>query len=98
MNKNKREEVMVVAIYGGIIMLIEPEGSIRYYRQKGIDKLDELTIQSLIMSGKLVPDWYAYPEIPDYYDLYYEDECICGKPSKYFRYGAFRQAKRLKTG
>ncbi|MEM4385955.1 MAG: hypothetical protein QXD03_05350 [Candidatus Anstonellales archaeon] len=70
--RNNKIEVIAVYIEGGVITLIEPNGDIGYYRQRGIDKLPKNVIEELVYRGELRQDWYMYDELPVSYKIRYE--------------------------
>lgn len=76
---NERKYLMAVSIINGVIMLIEEDGRIAYYRQRGINKLSNSEIANEVNCGRLNPRWYDIPELPRNYSIYYEDEEIMGK-------------------
>lgn len=88
--KIERKYLTVTYIRAGIIELIEENGQIALYRQRGINQIhDNLKIQ-LISNGFLIKDWYKYKELPKNYSISYEDEAIMGKarasfPINYFK-------------
>lgn len=77
--KRERVYATVIMIDRGIIQLVEPDGTIGYYRQRGIQKLSEEERQQLIRRLKLHPNWKEFKELPSHYTIYYEDEEIMGK-------------------
>ena len=59
-----KKELTAITIFGGIITLLEEDGTIGRYRQRGIDKLSRKTIDGLIWEGKLSPNWREFKELP----------------------------------
>lgn len=78
-NKKEREYLVAVSIEAGIITLIEPDGRIGFYRQRGIQRLNPLQIQKLVQLGLLNPRWREAKELPSNWSICFEDEEIMGK-------------------
>lgn len=76
---SNREYLTAISIDAGIITLIEPEGSIGYYRQRGIGRLKDFEIRQLISMGMLNPNWAKLKELPRNWSIEFEDEEIMGK-------------------
>ena len=75
----EKQYLTALSIVAGIITLIDENGEIKYYRQRGITQLtDEFKI-TLIRVGFLNRDWYSFPEIPKNISITYEDEEILGR-------------------
>ena len=68
-----------VGIKSGIITLIDENGNIVYYRQRGIDKLTNEQRAKLIHYGLLASNWDKYRELPKYISISYEDPTIMGR-------------------
>ena len=93
MNKPQdREYITVIAIHKGIIRLIEPDGTVGFYRQRGIQRLPPNVIAKAIEIGELDPRWEQVKELPRNWSISYEDEEIMGRAyatypiySKYIR-------------
>lgn len=77
--KQEREYLTAISITGGIITLIQPDGSIGLYRQRGIGQLSLATKALLINHGQLDPWWEKYRELPKNWSIEFEDEEIMGK-------------------
>ena len=77
--ENNREYLTAIVIINGIIQLIEPDGQIGFYRQRGIKTLSPSTIINEIRAGKLNANWQKYKELPKNWSISYEDEEIMGK-------------------
>lgn len=75
----QREYITAISIDRGIITLIEPDGSINYYRQRGMNTIPVNQIKVLIAKGLLDPNWKQVKELPKHYSISYEDEEIMGK-------------------
>lgn len=75
----KRERLIAVKIDRGIIALIEPNGEIGYYRQRGINQLSSSEIAKCISLGKLNPRWKEFKELPHNYSIGFEDEAVMGR-------------------
>lgn len=74
-----REECIAVSIDKGIILLIENDGSLNYYRQRGINTLAPNEILSEMQKGNLDQRWKLIQELPRNYSIYFEDEEIMGR-------------------
>lgn len=83
-NKVNREYVTAISISRGIITLIEPDGTIAEYRQRGITRLSPQMIYVAIVMGALDSNWAAYRELPKHYSISFEDEDIMGRASASF--------------
>lgn len=77
--RKEREYLTAVTIVGGIITLIDINGSIQYYRQRGIKKLTDKQRQMLISIGLLQRDWERFKELPSHISISFEDPSIMGK-------------------
>ena len=75
----ERQYLTAVSVINGIITLIEPNGSIGTYRQRGIQRLSKTQISNLIQAGALNSEWNKVPELPSNYSISFEDEEIMGK-------------------
>ena len=75
----------VVAIVGGIISVILPDGNIGQYRQTGITELSKVNQERAIREGQLDRRAFMLPEIPKYIKLEYEDPEVMGRPSRRFK-------------
>ena len=73
-----------IAIVAGIITLIDADGAIREYRQRGIENFDEKLIFVLQNLGMLDPKWRMYEVLPDNIRLCYEDEYLMGKARAFY--------------
>lgn len=86
-NKNKKTErkyLTATTIIAGIITLIDENGEIKYYRQRGITQLSDEFKMQLINVGFLDRYWYNYKELPRDITVSFEDEEIMGKASASF--------------
>lgn len=79
-------EVTVVSVFKGIITLIENDGSIGVYRQRGIKSLGVDTLQNEINSGRLSVSTLCVEDLPYEYKLVVEDEDIQGEASSLIDY------------
>lgn len=79
-----REYLTAVSIEAGIITLIEPNGQIGFYRQRGIGALGTIAQTMLIKRGLLDPRWSQAKELPRNWSIEFEDEEIMGKAQATF--------------
>ena len=79
MAKQERIYLMAITIEKGIITLIEEEGNIGYYRQRGIQRINPTIRALLIQRGFLDKRWQTVPELPRNYSIYYEEPDIQGR-------------------
>lgn len=84
--KPEREYVTAISIEAGIITLIEPDGELAQYRQRGIDKLSKQRVAELMGQGLLAPYWWQYKALPSNYSISFEDEEIMGRARASFPY------------
>lgn len=77
--KVERKYITAICIMQGIIELIEPNGEIGYYRQRGIKALSPSVRDRVIKDGFLDKNWGKYPELPKNYTIYFEDPEIMGR-------------------
>lgn len=75
----------VVQIRKGIITLIENDGSLGFYRQRGLNRLSEADKMALVQSGYLDSRYKDIRELPSKYRLKSECEEITGKPRVTFK-------------
>lgn len=74
------ERVTAVSIEQGVIQLIEPNGEIGWYRQRGITgRLTQHQIAIAVNAKILHPRVFELPELPKNYSISFEDEEIQGK-------------------
>lgn len=81
----ERQYLTAIQIERGIIILIEPNGELGYYRQRGIHKLSSNIVIGKIASGELAADWERYKELPVNYSISYEDTEIMGRARASFK-------------
>lgn len=86
MLKAQREYITAISIEMGIITLIEPNGTIGLYRQRGIQRLDKHLESQLIAMGLLDSGWRQFKELPKNWSISFEDEEIMGKARATFPY------------
>lgn len=75
----ERQYLTVIAIDKGIIALIEPDGTIGYYRQRGISQLSDGVIQRAIAEKRLSARWKVFKQLPKHYSISYEDPDLMGR-------------------
>lgn len=81
-----KEYVVAIYIDRGIISLIEPDGTIGWYRQRGIQNIPKEYLDELISTGRLNDNWSMFKELPKNYYIYFEDESILGRAKPNFEY------------
>lgn len=81
---DNREYITAIYIEKGIVELIEPDGTIGYYRQVNIQKLPQQIIDEAIKRGELDKNWKSYKEIPQNWSIAFEDQEIQGRALKTF--------------
>lgn len=81
---DKREYLTAIYIDKGIIQLIEPDGRIGWYRQRGIQRLPESVILNLRVRGLLDNRWKQAKELPRNWSISFEDPEIMGKAQATF--------------
>jgi hypothetical protein len=79
MAKQERIYLTAISVTAGIILLIDTDGTLRKYRQRGIQKFTEKQQKVLISAGLLVPDWGRYKELPSHVSISFEDPEVMGK-------------------
>lgn len=77
--KVERQYLTAITIVSGIITLINYNGNIQYYRQRGIQKLTDMQRNKLIHLGLLQKNWEMFPELPSYISISFEDPKIMGR-------------------
>ena len=75
----ERLYLTAIEIRAGLITLIEDDGSIGYYLQRGIGRLTDREKMGLVYSGHLVKDFKNYKELPRNYSIEFEDREIMGR-------------------
>lgn len=78
------EHITAIAIWEGVIQLIEPNGTIGYYSQRGIKELNQFQVRSAFEKGRLSAQALTLPELPAHYSISFEDEEIMGKAEAKF--------------
>ena len=79
MASQERQYLTAISIVSGIITLIDYNGNICNYRQRGIGKFTEKQRQILISAGLLQRNWEQFKELPSYITISFEDPEIMGK-------------------
>lgn len=79
MAKQERQYLTAISIINGIISLIDMNGEIKCYRQRGIHRLNEKQLRYLINHGYLDANWEKYEELPGYITIAFEDPAIMGR-------------------
>lgn len=62
-----------ISIHKGIIQAIGTDGSLVYFRQRGISKFPDSIIKELVNKGYLVKNWAQFKELPSNITVSYED-------------------------
>lgn len=91
MENTKRKRLTAVTIQGGIIQLIEENGSMGYYAQRGLSKLSEADKCYAIESRMINPKAFSLKELPSNYSISYECPEVQGKAV-----ATFNLAKEMK--
>lgn len=79
MARQERQYLTAISIVSGIITLIDYNGNICTYRQRGIGKFTEKQRQVLISAGLLQRNWEQFKELPSYITISFEDPEIMGR-------------------
>ena len=85
MSRKQREYLTAIDITGGIITLIEPDGTIGRYRQRGMQRAGAAKINQLVQAGIINPNWHMFKELPKNYSISFEDEDVQGRAYATFR-------------
>lgn len=75
----QREYVTAISINKGLILLIDLDGEVRAYRQRGINTLTQNEINREIHMGRLLSIWETYKELPKNYSISFEEPRIMGR-------------------
>lgn len=78
------ETVTAICIWEGVIQLIEPNGTIGYYAQRGVHQLNQYQTKTAFEQGRLSAQALTLPELPANYSISFEDEEIMGKAEAKF--------------
>lgn len=79
MAKKQRRFLTAVSVVGGIITLINEQGDIETYTQRGIRKLDQNKIKACVQRGMLAPNWQCFHELPSNISISFEDPEVMGR-------------------
>ena len=79
MAKQERQFLTAITVVAGLITLIDENGQIAIYRQRGIQKYSEGQIKVLMNAGLLDPRWRMYKELPKHISIFFEDPEVMGK-------------------
>lgn len=79
MANQERLYLTAVSVVAGIITLIDVDGQIVRYRQRGIQKYTEKQLKVLMSTGLLDPAWKMYKELPKNVSISFEDPEIMGR-------------------
>jgi len=78
-------EVLTLNISGGIITLLDEEGNLSYYKQKGIARMGRDRKERLIREGVLDREVDRFKALPSKYRLVWEDASVMGRPEDTFK-------------
>lgn len=73
MAQQERQYLIAININAGIITLIDYNGEIKQYRQRGLNNYNEKQLKALVNMGLLDAKWQTIPELPKYKSIYFED-------------------------
>lgn len=90
----ERYYLTAIEIDRGLITLIEDDGSIGYYLQRGIKHLSNEEKRQLIVNNKLIKDFANYKELPLNYSISFEDTEIMGRALATHPYVLWKMRKR----
>lgn len=79
MATQERLYLTAISIVAGIITLIDVDGQIVMYRQRGIQKFSDKQLKLLFSTGLLNPNWKMYRELPKNISISFEDPEIMGR-------------------
>lgn len=79
MAKKQRRYLTAISIVGGIITLINEQGDIETYTQRGIRRLDKNKIAACVQRGVLVQNWQCFYELPSNISISFEDPEVMGR-------------------
>lgn len=85
MGARKYLHLTAINISKGVITLIEPNGTVGVYAQRGIDKLSNDEFMRLVRSGRLDSRVMELPKLPSNYCISFEDEETMGKAKPSFK-------------
>lgn len=79
-----RKYLTALCIVGGIITLIDEDGEIKNFRQRGITNIPDNYKTKLIGMGVLNNKWFMFKELPKNISISYEDSSYLGRASATF--------------
>lgn len=79
MATQERMYLTAVSVVAGIITLIDFDGNIVTYRQRGIQRYSDKQLKVLVSTGLLDPSWKMYKELPKHISISFEDPEIMGR-------------------
>ena len=79
MVQQERLYLTAISVVAGIVTLIDMDGQIVMYRQRGISKYSDKQIKVLVSTGLLHPNWKMYKELPKHISISFEDTEIMGR-------------------
>lgn len=79
MANQERVYLTAISVVAGIITLIDVDGQIVNYRQRGIGKYSDKQLKVLMSTGLLNPSWKMYKELPKNISISFEDPEIMGR-------------------
>lgn len=81
----ERKYLTVISIEGAIITLIEPNGTIGRYHQRGLQRVDAVDMRHYIHIGLVDQRWVNFKELPRNYSISYEDPELMGRALATFK-------------
>lgn len=79
MATQERLYLTAISVVAGIITLIDADGQIATYRQRGITQYSDKQLKVLMSTGLLNPSWKMYKELPKNVSISFEDPEIMGR-------------------
>ena len=101
MATQKKERLLAISINQGVIEVIESNGHINWYLQRGIHSLYKHSreiVEREVQLGNLDYRWRELSELPNKYSIEFEDPEIQGKASATYPMKAKLLAEAKKCG
>lgn len=90
----QRKYLTAIGIDRGIIVLIEEDGTIGTYHQRGLKGIEKDLAMYLIRKGDLREDYLKYPELPVTYSISFEHPCMGRARATFPNLGAIKEMWR----